>query len=65
MISAWYGGLGPGLLATAVAALASVFMSLPSDSTLPTRFESLLMLIMLVLVALLVSALGEWRMRAE
>ena len=65
IISAWYGGLGPGLLASAVAALASVLMFLPSASTLPTGFEALLMLIMLVLVALLVSALGEWRMRAE
>ena len=33
MISAWYGGLGPGLLATAVATSASVFMALPSAST--------------------------------
>ena len=64
MISAWYGGLGPGLLATAVATSASVFMSLPSASTPPTGFEALLVLIVLVLVALLVSAMGEWRMRA-
>jgi diguanylate cyclase (GGDEF)-like protein/PAS domain S-box-containing protein len=65
MISAWYGGLGPGLLATAVAASASLFTSLASEGTLPTGFDVLLMLIVLVLVALLVSALGEWRTRAE
>jgi diguanylate cyclase (GGDEF)-like protein/PAS domain S-box-containing protein len=65
MISAWYGGLGPGLLATAVAASASLFTSLASEGTLPTGFDALLMLIVLVLVALLVSALGEWRTRAE
>jgi diguanylate cyclase (GGDEF)-like protein/PAS domain S-box-containing protein len=65
IISAWHGGLGPGLLVTAVAASASFFTSLASEGTLPTGFDALLMLTVLVVAALLVSALGKWRTRAE
>src|SRR5215212_11236568 len=65
MISAWYGGLGPGLLATAVTTLASALIFWAPNNTLLSGLEDLLVLSTFVLVALLVSALGEWRTRAK
>jgi signal transduction histidine kinase len=65
MVSAWYGGLGPGLLATAVAVLAiEAFFFSPVD-TFVLDLQSLLRLTVFALVALLISSLTAARKRAE
>jgi sigma-B regulation protein RsbU (phosphoserine phosphatase) len=64
-ISAWYGGLGPGLLATAFNALASKYLLLPPRHSLEiTRPDVAVRLALFVLIALLVSSLEE-RLRAR
>jgi signal transduction histidine kinase len=65
MVSAWYGGLGPGLLATVVAVLAiEAFFFSPMD-TFVFDLQSLLQLTVFALVALLISSLTAARKRAE
>src|SRR5215213_938378 len=65
MTSAWYGGLGPGLLATAVTTLASALIFRPPNDITFVGPEGLLRLSMFVVVAVLISALSAWRTRAE
>lgn len=57
-VSAWYGGLGPGLLTTVAAAAIGYFEIHPGGSVIPTRPEDGLFL----LSALVISSLGG-RMR--
>lgn len=65
MVSAWYGGLGPGLLATALAALViDAFLLYPVDQ-FTLNFHSLVRLIVFMVVALLISSLTAARKRAE
>lgn len=65
MISSWYGGLGPGLLATALAVLV-IDISLLHFSGKPTlTLHSVLRLAVFILVALLISSLTAARKRAE
>jgi len=65
MVSAWYGGLGPGLLATALAVLLiDAFLLYPVDQ-FTLNLHSFLRLIMFMLVALLISSLTAARRRAE
>lgn len=62
MLSTWYGGLGPGLLAT----IFSVFIIYDFFLPLPETFlDDLLRLSVFVLVALLISSLTAARKRAE
>jgi signal transduction histidine kinase len=64
MISSWYGGLGPGLLATFLATLADVyFFFLPSQS-FEVRDLDILMVGLFVLEAVIVSVLSEERLSA-
>lgn len=65
MLSAWYGGLGPGLLTTILAVLAidSAFLSSPETPALNP--PSFLRLTLFALVALLISSLTAARQRAE
>jgi two-component system NtrC family sensor kinase len=65
MLSAWYGGLGPGLLATALAVVASDFFLIPLSSTPLVPLDTFLRLGVFVLVALLISSLTAARKRAE
>src|SRR6185312_11112227 len=67
LISAWYGGLGPGLLATALTALlALVLLVLPAPTVPPWRVVSIgLYLAGEVLITFLVEALHAARRRAE
>jgi signal transduction histidine kinase len=65
MISAWYGGLGPGLLATALAVLVIDLTLFSSLATPASHLHSLLRLTIFVLVALLISSLTAARKRAE
>jgi signal transduction histidine kinase len=64
MVSAWYGGLGPGLLATALAASTLEFV-LPPTYSLETRIVNALRLGVFVLVALLISSLNAAKRRLE
>jgi signal transduction histidine kinase len=62
MVSAWYGSLGPGLLATGLAVLLiDAFLLYPVDLNL----HSFLRLIVFIVVALLISSLTAARKRAE
>ncbi len=70
MVSTWYGGLGPGLLATAIAAFFSDYFFLgPAYSVLSNRpgqtLELGLFVLEGVLVNLLISALQAAKQRAE
>src|ERR671920_1238208 len=69
MISAWYGGLGPGLLATFTAGLAADYFFLPpTDSFSVLSLETVPLLAFFLegtLVCLLVEALRAARSRAE
>ncbi len=58
MVSSWYGGLGPGLLATALAALACVYFLIPPLYSLAGSWFSMVGLIQFVLVALMISVLN-------
>ncbi|TAK10283.1 MAG: DUF4118 domain-containing protein [Candidatus Manganitrophaceae bacterium] len=64
MISSWYGGLGPGLLATLLAALADVyFFFLPSQS-FSVKSPDILMVALFVLEGVMISLLSEVRLSA-
>jgi len=67
--SAWYGGLGPGLLATAAAGLATDFFFLPPQGSFSVlsleRVPLLLFFLEGMLVCLLAEALRAARSRAE
>lgn len=65
MVSAWYGGLGPGLLATTLAVLGIDLMLLSAHKTLTLPLHSLLRLALFILVSLLISSLTAARKRAE
>src|ERR1051326_2594081 len=65
MVSAWYGGLGPGLLATTLAVLGIDLALLSSQETPALHLHSLLRLALFVLVSLLISSLTAARKRAE
>jgi glucose-6-phosphate-specific signal transduction histidine kinase len=69
MISAWYGGLGPGLLATVAAGLATDYFSLqPTSSFSGFSLETVPLLVFFLegtLVCLLSEALHAARVRAE
>jgi glucose-6-phosphate-specific signal transduction histidine kinase len=69
MISAWYGGLGPGLLATVAAGLATDYFSLqPTISFSEFSLETVPLLVFFLegtLVCLLSEALHASRVRAE
>jgi PAS domain S-box-containing protein len=66
MVSAWYGGLGPGLCAIALAVLGSIYFLLPPfHSFFVDRVDNLIRLGLFVLVALLINVLNAQRRRAE
>src|SRR5438132_11290716 len=65
MLSAWYGGLGPGLLATTLSTLGRwYFLTSPVSSVEDTINESL-RLTLFAAVAVVISYLDEARKRAE
>src|SRR5215212_4689843 len=70
MVGAWFGGLGPGLLATALSAMLSWYLFLyPQDSIVIDRFGQGFRLIIFVsegvLISSLVGAVHSARRRAE
>jgi PAS domain S-box-containing protein len=65
-ISAWYGGLGPGLLATALSALASAYFLLPPTSSLRiASWANLIGLAVFVIIMLLITSLTDALRRAR
>ena len=65
MISAWRGGLGAGLLATALSALASAFVFLPPTYSLRIDRHDLLQLAVFTFAAVIIGTLSAARRRAE
>jgi signal transduction histidine kinase len=66
IVSAWYGGLGPGLFATSIAVLAKAYFLLPPRGSLEIGDgATVLYLIVFVSVAVLVSSLTGALRRAE
>jgi len=66
MFSSWYGGLGPGLLATFLAALAGAYYFLPPSFTrIAYDLRSSIRLSEFVIVALLISSLNAARLSAQ
>src|SRR5215203_2152399 len=66
MMSAWYGGLGPGLLTMVLAGLATNYLFLrPQDSFAPGAIPLLVFFVEGTLVCLLTEALRTARRRAE
>jgi PAS domain S-box-containing protein len=65
-ITAWFGGLGPGLLATALSALVSNHLFLtPGGSLLPPTLDQGIRLAAFALQCVLISLLSESLLRAE
>jgi two-component system, sporulation sensor kinase E len=64
-VSAWYGGIGPGLLATALSALITEYFFLLRAEQFIIGLGSSIQLIVFVLVSILISSLDTARKRAE
>ncbi|HYY43499.1 MAG TPA: DUF4118 domain-containing protein, partial [Pyrinomonadaceae bacterium] len=64
-LSAWYGGRGPGLLATVLSAMACAYFVLPPVFSFAVGLVELLRLGVFIFVALLISTLSNARRRAE
>src|SRR5213078_1241326 len=65
MVSAWYGGLGPGLLATGLATSACAHLLASSVRSLPFGVNDAVRLGLFMWTAALISALNAGRKRAE
>src|SRR5713226_4376160 len=65
MVSAWYGGLGPGILATVLSALSLDYFFIAPVHSLSFDWSAILRLSVFLLVALLTSYLTGARKRAE
>ena len=65
MLSTWYGGKLPGLLATALSTLLSAYLFLPPANTFDIGFEGVLLLSVFVAVSLVINSLTERARRAE
>jgi signal transduction histidine kinase len=66
VLSAWYGGLYPGLLSAVLAAAGIAFAVLvPQYSLAVSKWEDILQLIVFVSVSLVISSLSEARHRSE
>lgn len=65
IVSAWRGGLGPGLFATALSTLATVFIFLPPAFTFHVARHDLLQLVVDVLAAVIIGTLSAARRKAE
>ncbi|WP_428937964.1 ATP-binding protein [Fontivita pretiosa] len=65
MISSWYGGLGPGLLACALAGLATTFFIIEPIHSFAIGTDDLIREIMFVAVSVLISSLHTSTRRSE
>ncbi len=64
-VSAWYGGIGPGLLATALSVLITEYFFLPRAGPFIIGLGNSIQVIVFVLVSILISSLDTARKRAE
>jgi signal transduction histidine kinase len=64
LVSAWVGGLGPGLLATALSGVATAYLLLPRDTSLVVIQDVVLRVMVFTAVALLASSLNAATRRA-
>ncbi|MFP5261268.1 MAG: PAS domain S-box protein [Blastocatellia bacterium] len=65
MITAWYGGVGPGLVAIAVSTIAIDFFLIAPDAALTVSLADLSRVATFALSAILINSLGAARRRAE
>src|SRR6059036_2711420 len=65
MLSAWYGGLGPGLLATTLSTLGRWYFLIPPVSSVDDTINESIRLTLFAVVAVVISYLNEARKRAE
>jgi signal transduction histidine kinase len=64
LISAWVGGLGPGLLATGLSGFATAYLLFPPDNSLIAAQDIVLRIMVFTIVALLASSLNAATRRA-
>ena len=65
LVASWYGGLGPGLLATALSAFVSIYAFSDPVYSVAVDAEDFLRVGVFVIVSVAVSALADGRRRAE
>jgi len=65
MVSAWWGGLGPGLIATSLSAAAIAFFFVPEFRTFGLAADDQIRLSLFLAIAALISYLNGARQRAE
>jgi signal transduction histidine kinase len=65
MVSAWYGGLGPGLMATVLAGFSVAFFVIEPIESIQISFEGFLSLSVFLATAVLISSLTALRWKAE
>jgi signal transduction histidine kinase len=65
LVSAWVGGLGPGLVATALSGVATAYLLLPRDTSLLVIQDVVLRVMVFTAVALLASSLHAATRRAS
>jgi PAS domain S-box-containing protein len=65
MFSAWYGGLGPGLVTTILSALAIDYFFTPSGYAMALDRDDIVRAVIFIAVAVLISSLNGARKRAE
>lgn len=64
LVSAWVGGLGPGLLATVLSGIATAYLLFPRDNSLVALQDVVLRVVVFTIVALLASSLHAATRRA-
>ncbi|MEA2173146.1 MAG: hypothetical protein QOD00_738 [Blastocatellia bacterium] len=65
MLSAWYGGLRHGLLATILSAAAGAYFFLPPARSMELELRDIISVLLFIMVASLISALTDSRSRAQ
>jgi two-component system sensor histidine kinase KdpD len=65
MVSAWYGGLSPGLLATLLSSLAIYYFLLPPPGTLTIGLDDLPRMVVFVLMSVVISSLTDALRRSK
>ncbi len=65
MVGAWYGGLGPGLLATVLAGALGEYYFIPPYESISISLEGALRTAMLGFAALIINSFGATRRRSE
>jgi len=65
MIGAWYGGMGPGLVSTALAALITAWIFIPPPDSIWMGWDDLMRLFVFLAEAILIGSLAANRRRAE